>query len=199
MNIQWTADSALPPIRGLPHGAPTLVVEDRTYYRHSRKTLRTGLQSLGLEVFCAPSSARASRILESIPIDLLILDIHHPKTAVGLDWVRSVRQHLPDLPLIVLAEQRHDELERNCDALGAAAYLSAPVSFRTLRRCIERAFDCRRHLQEIQRLKQRLTDAQACAGPKTAAIEPEHQVDDLWFAIFERLLVRTRMTAPPLA
>ena len=190
MDVMRTPNSTLKPIRGLPPGARALVVEDRVYCRHPQGTLRTGLQSLGLEVFLAPTTDRAGRILDRVPIDLLILDIHQPEQERELEWVRSVRQDRPDLLLIVLAEQRHDQLEQDCDALGAAAYLSTPVSLRTLRRCIERAFDSRGYLQEIQRLKRQLAAAKSSAARTASASdqEPQHQVDDLWFAIFEQLL-----------
>lgn len=184
-----TSDPTLEPIRGLPYGARALVVEDRRY-RPARESFRPGLQSLGLEVFLAPSTDRAARILDRLPIDLLILDIHRADDRRALDWVRTVRQRLPDLVFIAVTDHRSDKLEQECDALGAAAYLAMPVSFRTLRRCIERAFDCRRCLQEIQRLKRQLAAAQSAAArsaPRPGE-EPEHQVDDLWFAIFEQLL-----------
>lgn len=180
-------NSALQPIRGLPHGARALVVENRQYCRN---TLRAGLQSLGLEVFLAPDVDRAERILSRVPIDLLILDIHRPEERQELEWARCINGQHPTMTLIVVADPSTDELEQRCDDLGAAAYLADPISFRTLRRCIERAFDGRRYLLEIQRLKRQLAAAKSAAAQTVLAEEreSEHQVADLWFAIFEQLL-----------
>ncbi len=186
MDALHTPDSTLRPIRGLPHGARALVVEDRQYCRN---TLRPGLRSLGLEVFLAPNTDRAGRILGRVPIDLLILDPLKAGDNQELDWVQSVRRRHPDIALIVVADPSTRELEQRCDALGVAAYLVQPVSLRTLRRCIQCAFTCRRLRQETRRLEQRPATA-AIATMPGAGQEPEHQVDDLWFAIFEQLLSR---------
>ena len=183
-------NSTLEPIRGLPPGARALVVEDRQYCQFSRKTLRPCLQSLGLEVFLSATTKRAEQVLESLPIDLLILDFHRADDRQTPDWLRSVRKQYPELVFIAVTEQLSDELEARCDALGVAAFLATPVSLRTLRRCIERAFDCRRCLQEIHSLRKRVAAAESSAerGGAGNGVGPEHQVDDLWFAIFEQLL-----------
>ncbi len=186
MDALHTPDSTLRPIRGLPHGARALVVEDRQYCRH---TLRPGLQSLGLEVFLAPNTDRAERILAKVPIDLLILDPLKAGDNQELDWVQSVRRRHPDIALIVVADPSTNELEQRCDALGAAAYLVQPVSLRTLRRCIQGALTCRRLQEKIRHFEhQPAAAAGATATMPGAGQEPDHQVDDLWFAIFEQLL-----------
>ena len=180
------SDPTLQPIRGLPPGARALVVEDRAY---GRNTLRRGLQALGLEVFLSPHIERARRILARVPIDLLILNIHRPEDKQPLEWVRAVKDEFPDIALIVMADAISDQLERRCDELGAAAFLVPPVSLRTLRRCIERAFTGRRLQQKVLRLERQVATATRTAPAASAAgPEPEHQVDDLWFAIFEQLL-----------
>ncbi len=183
-------DSTLEPIRALPPGARALVVEGRAYCQFSRKTLRPCLQSLGLEVFVCPANRRAVQVLERLPIDLLILDFDRTDDWEMLDWLRSVRERYPERVFIAVAEQLSDELEARCDALGVAAFLATPVSLRTLRRCIERAFACCRCLQEIQTLRRRVAAAESSAdkcGGRNGSCS-EHQVADLWFAIFEQLL-----------
>lgn len=193
MDALHAPDSTLQPIRGLPHGARALVVEDRQY---CHETLRPGLQSLGLEVFLAPNTDRAERILGKVPIDLLILDPLKAGDNQELDWVQSVRRQHPDIALIVVADPSTNELEQRCDALGTAAYLVQPVSLRTLRRCIQCALTCRRLQQKIRRLEQRPAAAPAATETTPGAgQEPEHEVDDLWFAIFEQLLSGTRQAA----
>ena len=175
----------LEPIACLPAGARALVVDDGKPHIDGCNPLRPGLQSLGLEVFVAPSSERARRVLSGVPVDLLLVDLHPSSNRRTLDWLRSVRADYPDLVLIATADVRNDELERFCEAQGAAAYLTLPASFRTLRRCIERAFTCRQQLLDIRRLERRL---EAATGTNVATPDVDHQVDDLWFCIFEQLL-----------
>jgi DNA-binding response OmpR family regulator len=196
MDLRDATDRTLPPLRGLPHGARALIVQDGPRGHEGRDALRPVLQTLGLEVFLAPDSMRATRILDRVPIDLLILILQQPPAESLLEWVRTVQKGDAAPALLAIVEQHHGQIEQQCDALGAAAYLCMPVSARTLRRCIEAIFSRWRDRQQIQELQRRLTALQAApvqAAPPTTAgraagPDAEHQVDDLWFGIFEQLL-----------
>ena len=196
MNTLHATESDPSPITDMPPGTRALVVESN---RIDREALRIQLQSMGLEVFVARDLARARRILQEVPIDLLVLDTLRAEDQQGFECVRSVKAQHRDLVLIVIADQDANDLERHCDALGATAYLIRPVSLRTLRRCIQRAFTSRRQTREIQRLQRELDTANAVSaganGPRGSTSEPQHRVDDLWFAIVELLLNGARRCA----
>ncbi|MGD8454689.1 MAG: hypothetical protein PVJ57_22980 [Phycisphaerae bacterium] len=188
VDLSRTREEVLPPLSGLPPGAHALVVEDPARERGSQSAIRSGLRSLGLDVYRAP-------------VDLLILEVGPTAGWALFEWFASVRAQHPDLLLVVVTDGNDADIEQRCDALGAFACLTEPVSLRTLRRCIERTFAFRRQQQEIERLKRCLAEAQATTGTGASAgrHETEHCVEDVWFAIFEQLQAAIPRTSSPAA
>jgi DNA-binding response OmpR family regulator len=145
---------------------------------------------MGLQVFAAPSTERASRILDSMPIDVLILNTITPNEDADLRWAAGVRRRQPELTTMVVTGRTTEALEARCDTLGVAAYFVKPVSLRTVRRCIARAMRCRAQRTELRRLAARHSSARA--GSEKDDRGDAHVVDDLWFAILEMLVTTGR-------
>jgi len=109
----------------LPPNPHILVVEDETKVA---ETLRTGLQENGYEVTLAPSGEDGLILLLELPIDALILDLNLPGRD-GLDVLKTLRQHYPDLPVLILsARDTVDDRVTGLDR-GADDYLVKPFAF----------------------------------------------------------------------
>ncbi|TVR54793.1 MAG: response regulator [Puniceicoccaceae bacterium] len=64
-------------------------------------------------------------------VDLMILDYHLPKRD-GLEVIREVKQHRPELQVIVLTGFLNDYAEKRFRELGAAEIFPKPFNYRTL-------------------------------------------------------------------
>ena len=86
---------------------------------------------LGFEVMTAGSGLEALKIIQeqSEKIDLLILDLQMPGMG-GLEVVKALRGHYPDLPFIVVTAL-HDKHEA-CEKLGCESFIRKPYSLEDL-------------------------------------------------------------------
>jgi DNA-binding response OmpR family regulator len=72
-----------------PSGETLLVVDDAPA---TLEVLERNLASRGFRVFTAPGVAEAIRILNAVPVDLVITDLKMPGGS-GLDLIRHVREN----------------------------------------------------------------------------------------------------------
>ena len=79
--------------------AHILIVDDE---REARATIRKFLERAGHEITEASGGAEALRILRKGGTDLCILDILMPDKD-GLEVIREVRKHLPDLKILAIS------------------------------------------------------------------------------------------------
>jgi DNA-binding response OmpR family regulator len=92
--------------------------------------LETYLEQNGVSARSAPDGPTALRLLESTPVDALLLDVMMPGMD-GLSVLRKIRE-TSDLPVIMLTA-KGDETDRVVGLeLGADDYLSKPFSPREL-------------------------------------------------------------------
>lgn len=105
--------------------AHILVIEDELKVAES---LRQGLQENGYQVTLAQSGEDGLvRVLENI-VDALILDLNLPGRD-GLDVLNTLRQHYPDMPVLILsARDTVDDRVAGLDR-GADDYLVKPFAF----------------------------------------------------------------------
>ena len=92
--------------------------------------LESYLQQNGVNARSAPDGPTALRLLESTPVDALLLDVMMPGMD-GLSVLRKIRE-TSDLPIIMLTA-KGDETDRVVGLeLGADDYLAKPFSPREL-------------------------------------------------------------------
>ena len=94
-------------------------------------------QSFGYDVITAGSGTEALKIVEECgaKIDLVVLDLHMPGMG-GIDVLKSIREHQPDRPVIILTALHAEQSA--CERLGVLAFIRKPYSLKDLYGQIER-------------------------------------------------------------
>ncbi len=97
-------------------------------------------QPLGYETLTASSGMEGLKYVQECgeKIDLVLLDLRMPGMG-GIEVLKSIRKHQPDIPVIVLTAV-HDKQEE-CEALGIEAYVKKPYSLEDLCQRIEIVID----------------------------------------------------------
>jgi DNA-binding response OmpR family regulator len=130
--------------------------------------LRKGLKAEGYATVTAGDVAEAVTLACGEPVDLVLLDLILP-SGDGLEALRSLRRHKPELPVLVLTAR--DEVESRVQGLdmGADDYLTKPFSFDELLARV-RALLRRQHASavklEVGSLTLDLRRRNAEAGPR---------------------------------
>ena len=139
------------------------------------KSVRKILSRKGYNVDDALSVADAVRKMQDTPFDLVITDLMMPKTS-GMELLQIVRDHYPELDVIMITGYASIESAVKAVKLGAAGYLPKPFTPDELMTVTEKA---------LQDRKKKLSEA---PPKKTAAPEatPDDIVDvDMPFSIKE--------------
>lgn len=104
-------------------------------------------QPQGYHTLTAASGLEALKYIEELPgrIDLVLLDLRMPGMG-GIEVLKSIRRHQPDLPVIVLTALTDKRAE--CEALGIEAYLKKPYSLEELYHEITRVIGEKEEAQE---------------------------------------------------
>ncbi|SUB08023.1 response regulator transcription factor [Pantoea agglomerans] len=68
------------------------------------------------------SSEKAARSLLQQPLDIIVLDIGLPDSD-GLEFLRRLKIHRPDCPVLIYSAQQTRHYVRRAQALGAAGYV----------------------------------------------------------------------------
>src|SRR3989338_6266929 len=94
-------------------------------------------QPQGYHTLTASSGLEALKYVQELPgrIDLVLLDLRMPGMG-GVEVLKSIRQHQPDLSVIVLTALT--DKRKQCEALGVEAYVTKPYSLEELYREIIR-------------------------------------------------------------
>ena len=114
-----------------------LVVDDAP---NTLELLERNLTSQGYQVFTAPDVARAIRILEGTPIDLVITDLKMPKVS-GLDLVRHIRENFKDTEVMMITGYASIEGAVKAIKTGAEEYLAKPFTDEELFSAVRRELD----------------------------------------------------------
>jgi CheY-like chemotaxis protein len=93
-------------------------------------------QPLGYETLTASSGMEALKIIQECgeKLDLVLLDLKMPGMG-GIEVLKSIRKHQPELAVIILTAL-HDKREE-CEGLGIEAFVKKPYSLEDLSRRIE--------------------------------------------------------------
>jgi CheY-like chemotaxis protein len=103
--------------------------------------IKVGLMSLGYEVFTASDGEDALRIIQSSeknhePPDLLLTDFRMPGMT-GLELIKSAREFIPGIKIILMTAYGDDHIQNQTKKLGKCGYIDKPFSPRILIRMIE--------------------------------------------------------------
>jgi CheY-like chemotaxis protein len=90
------------------------------------------------EVRAADSGVGAVELVESEPIDVIVMDLNLP----GLDgWMAMslIRARRPNLPFLIVTSLTDGDLEARAKNAGASAFLRKPVTQEALTRAVDRS------------------------------------------------------------
>ncbi|WP_455354221.1 response regulator [Streptomyces sp. SYSU K217416] len=124
-------DRSGPGVTGPATGIRVLVVEDDPVAADAHRLYVDrvpGFTAVGV----ARSRVEAARMLDRIPVDLLLLDLHLPD-GHGLHLVRSLRAAGHSVDVIAVTSARDLAVVREGVSLGVVQYVLKPFSFATLR------------------------------------------------------------------
>jgi len=89
----------------------------------------------------------------STPPDLVLLDLMLPDIN-GVDLLKEIKQHNPEIPVIVLSAQARIEVAIETLKIGASDYFSKPVDFPKLEVAIKNALRLASLTKEVERLRE---------------------------------------------
>lgn len=157
------------------------------------------------QIVHVPSLATALEALRTRPVDVIVLDLHLPD-CVGIDSVKTIREHGGAAPIVVLTGSNDEQLALACIDAGAQDYLSksearAPNLKRAIGYAITRLRESQvRELQatldryrELSSATQSTSVTAALAGSGAVAIRSPETFDGLvkdYFALLEPYLAR---------
>lgn len=123
-----------------------LLVEDDAAVRRATRRM---LSRAGHDVLCAENGRVAIDIAQShgASIHLVVSDVVMPEMG-GLELVRSLREHHPDLRVVLTSGYATDALDGHLDELGAAQFVPKPFSTDQLFEAIRKALKGRRRKRE---------------------------------------------------
>jgi DNA-binding NtrC family response regulator len=129
-----------------------LAVDDEESFLELLKTL---LQQEGYYVDTAPDGASAINILQSLPFDLVLLDVKMPRID-GVEVLKFIKDHYLDTQVIMLTGVHDVKIAVECMRLGAFHYVTKPYSTDELLTVIDRALERKRLVIQNKALKSEL-------------------------------------------
>jgi two-component system response regulator PilR (NtrC family) len=109
-----------------------LIVDDEP---DIRELLAITLGRMGIHATTVESVAEALKLLRERPFHICLTDMRLPD-GDGLDLVRFIQQHVPDLPVAVITAHGNMETAIRALKLGAFDFLSKPVDLEALRHLV---------------------------------------------------------------
>ena len=147
-----------------------LVVEDEQIAAEAHRTYVERIA--GFEVCgVARSFQEAVRVLDSTPVDLVLLDMHLPD-GHGLDLLRQLRSLGMPVDVVAVTSARDIEVVRSAATLGVVAYLLKPFTFAMLRAKLEQYRAYRERLPAEAAVDQDSVDAVFEAMRPAARLQP---------------------------
>ena len=109
-------------------GRTILLIDREIHIRHiiSYKLRREGFVT---HLACCPEEAR--RVLDQVPLDLVLMDIALPTPNEGFELAQQVRQRndsTRDLPLMILSAHCSEIDIRRSNEITASGYITKPFS-----------------------------------------------------------------------
>ena len=112
-----------------------LIVEDDP---NVRKLVRVNLAKRGYSVSEAENSQQALALFQSVPVDLVLLDLNLP-VMDGREVLKEIRedQDITDIPVVVLTTSQNEEDILKMYKLHANCYITKPVDFKQFTQIIK--------------------------------------------------------------
>jgi len=110
--------------------AKALVIEPKDALREQVAQV---LRDKGIFVSLAKKASEATAMLETSPVDLVLMDIEMPEVH-GSELLRRLRERSPSLPIIVLGAGRSFAAESEATRFGASVVRSEPLDVEELLR-----------------------------------------------------------------
>lgn len=134
-----------------------LVVDDELFVR---ELLLEFLSSQGYEVSLADSGENAVRLMQTEPMDVVLLDLKMPGIN-GIETLKQIKRIDPNALAIIMTG--YPTIESSIEALrhGAYDYVIKPFKLNELKSSIERALKEHRLKSEIGHLKARIAQLEA--------------------------------------
>lgn len=120
-----------------------------------REILADGLESFGFAVVQAANAAEAFDVVKRGGIDLVLSDIEMPGES-GLSLLRRIKDHDPDVDVIMVTGVVDFETAVGTIRQGAADYVSKPFNLEEVRIVVERTLEKRRLIRENRDYQQKL-------------------------------------------
>jgi len=127
--------------------AKILVIDDDFGMREGCKR---ALQSLGHHVEVAATGSQGLEKVREGRFDLVLLDVMMPDMS-GIDLLKPIQEHDPDLPCIIITGYATIELATQAIKEGAYDFIAKPFDSDTLLRAINQALEKRRLSLEVRR------------------------------------------------
>ncbi len=107
-----------------------LIVDDEKRFLLS---LADGLDNSGKEfhILIANNGEKALRVLETVPVDLVITDLKMPGMD-GFEFISRMKKNHRDLPVIVMSAFLTPEIETRLSSLGVSQFTEKPLNIDVL-------------------------------------------------------------------
>jgi two-component system response regulator HydG len=145
------------------------IVDDE---RSIREVCREVAQTLGFHAVVADSAEQVYRMLESQPIDVVLLDLKLPG-AGGLEALQRIRERRPDAEVIVVTGYATVQSAVQAMKNGAYDYVTKPFSMDELRLILERVAGHLKLKTENRMLREKIKSKQGFGGIVGCAPEME--------------------------
>ena len=152
-----------------------LVVDDE---RKMRRILQMVLERMGIDSVAAESGAEALQRFEAERIDLVLTDLKMPGLG-GIEFLRELRAHDGEVPVIVLTAFGTVQTAVEAMKLGAADYVLKPFDLDAIELVIRRALDLSRYRAENRYFREREEAAPAAFERLVGSSEAMQQVYEL--------------------
>ncbi|HEU5410326.1 MAG TPA: sigma-54 dependent transcriptional regulator [Candidatus Acidoferrales bacterium] len=109
----------------------------------------------GLRVRTATTTEQALDLLDELPTDIVITDLRVPELG-GLEMLRRIREHYPEISVLMLTQYGTIETAVEATKMGAADYVTKPFHIDELRRKLQRLVREQEMDQENRVLREQL-------------------------------------------
>lgn len=100
-----------------------ILIEDDAGVRDYFKSV---VSRMGHELVTAEDGPAGLKLLESLPVDVIMTDLNMPGEPNGMALVRRIRELHPKIPVIVISGYPTRERLDECKALGIDDFLTKP-------------------------------------------------------------------------
>lgn len=152
--------SMIPPHYEAGNFLSLLIVDEE---RAVREAGREAGRAQGFNVLLADSNEQACRLLDSQPVDVVLLDLKLPGAA-GLEVLQRIRQRRPDAEVVVVTGCATVQSAVQAMKYGAYDYVTKPFTMEELRILLERVASHLKLKSENRVLRERIKCRQGFAG-----------------------------------